>query len=105
MTEHDVQNNIRLELSKHGVKCFRMNVMGSYTQDGRYVPPCVPRGFSDLFGVINGRAFFIEVKSPNGRTEKKHLEEQTAFLKQMSDAGALTGFASSVEEALIICGL
>ena len=77
---------------------FRMNVGKGYTMDGRWFSSDVPAGFSDLFGVrkSDGRAFFIEVKTPKGRPTK----EQKHFLEQMRDAGAVAGICRSAEEAV-----
>jgi len=101
LTETDVQSSIRLELSNCKCKIFRINVIASYTKDGRYVPPCVPNGFSDLFGVSpTGQAIFIEVKKPGHKTNKTHLQEQLNFLDQMRKSGAIAGMCESVEEAI-----
>lgn len=97
--EKDIQNEIRLALNPYAI-VFRINVGGFMTSDGRYITTGVPRGFSDLFGVrrSDGRAFFIEVKTPKGRTTKY----QDNFLKQMRKAGAICGVARSAEEAIRI---
>jgi len=93
--ESDIQNAIRLYLTSIGIISFRVNVIGSYTKDGRYVPPSLPEGFSDIFSVMpNGRALFIEVKS---RTGKLSLKQQN-FLDRMSNHGALAFVARSVED-------
>lgn len=85
--EHRIQNEIRAAVSVFCI-IFRMNVGKGYTMDGRWFSSDVPAGFSDLFGVrkSDGRAVFIEVKTPKGRPTK----EQKHFLEQMRDAGAAT---------------
>lgn len=100
--EHRLMDDIRLELSKHGAAVFRANVGVMRTPDGRYVNTGIPKGFSDLFGVLpNGRAFFIECKvKPN-----KPTPEQINFISAMQARGAYAGVAYSVEEAVQICGL
>lgn len=99
MKEIDVQNSIRLALNDIAV-VFRANVGVFNTQDGRVVSTGLPKGFSDLFGFrkIDGRMFFIEVKSKNGKLKK----EQMHFLKTMSAYGAITGVARSAKEAIEI---
>lgn len=99
MTEHDLQCKIQKALCKDGYTVFRINVMGSYTKDGRFVPPSVPKGFTDLIAVKDGRASFIEVKcKPN-----KPTAEQINFIERMKNKGCCAGVAYSVEEALEIC--
>ena len=95
--EHRIQNEIRAAVSVFCI-IFRMNVGKGYTMDGRWFSSDVPAGFSDLFGVrkSDGRAIFIEVKTPKGRPTK----EQKHFLEQMRDAGAVAGICRSAEEAV-----
>lgn len=96
MSEHELQNEIRLALSDICV-LFRINVGGAYTEDGRWFSSGVPKGYSDLSGVrrSDGRAVFIEVKTPTGRIRP----EQRDFIEAMQKCGALAGFARSIEEA------
>ena len=100
--EHELMDNMRLALSQHDAVVFRANVGTGRTIDGRYFNTGLPKGFSDLFGVLpGGRAFFIECKvKPN-----KPAKEQVNFIEQMKSCGAYAGVAYSVEEALEICGL
>lgn len=95
--EHRIQNEIRAAVSEFCI-IFRMNVGKGYTMDGRWFNSGVPAGFSDLFGVrkSDGRAVFIEVKTPKGRPTK----EQKHFLEQMRAAGAIAGVCRSAEEAV-----
>nr|DAG17403.1 MAG TPA: Nuclease [Caudoviricetes sp.] len=96
LNEHELQNEIRLALSDSCV-LFRINVGGAYTEDGRWFSSGVPKGYSDLSGVrrSDGRAVFIEVKTPTGRIRP----EQRDFIEAMQKCGALAGFARSIEEA------
>lgn len=95
--EHRIQNEIRLALADT-CAMFRINVGKGYTPDGRYFDTGVPRGFSDLFGVrkADGRAVFIEVKTPRG----KPTDQQKNFLETMRKNGAIAGVCRSSEEAL-----
>ena len=96
MTEHDIQNLIRAETADIAV-IFRANVGSGITYDGRHFDTGLPKGFSDLFGFrkSDGRAVFIEVKSPTGRLRP----EQENFIRKMQVYGALAGVARNVEDA------
>jgi hypothetical protein len=61
-------------------------------------------GDPDLYGTIRGRHFEIEVKRPNDPSSQL-TELQTQRLLEWKMAGAITGVARSVEEALIMLGL
>mgnify|MGYP005843442195 FL=1 len=56
-------------------------------------------GDPDLYGTVNGRHFEIEVKRPGGGTLTPLQEVR---LQEWAAAGALTGVARSVEDALQI---
>ena len=96
MTELDVQNLIRCGVSDIAL-IFRANVGQGFTMDGRKFSTGLPKGFSDLFGfrISDGKAFFIEVKSPTGKIRP----EQQNFIDRMRQNGALAGIARSVEDA------
>ncbi len=97
MTEHEIQNNIRVAISPYCV-IFRANVGCGRTFDGRYFDTGLPKGFSDLFGVrkSDGKAVFIEVKTEKGRVRP----EQVIFLEQMQKNGAIAGVCRSPEDAI-----
>ncbi len=97
MTEHEIQNQIRLETAPYAI-LFRVNVGSGFTKDGRYFNTGVPKGFSDLFGVrkSDGKAVFIEVKTPKGRPTDKQIN----FINQMKKQGAIAGICRSAEEAI-----
>lgn len=99
--EHRIQNEIRAALSDSCV-IFRINVGKGYTPDGRYFDTGVPKGFSDLFGIrkSDGKAVFIEVKTPTGRP----TDGQKKFLKAMQNIGAIAGVCRSVEDAMKLIG-
>lgn len=58
--------------------------------------PFQPAGVPDLFGVVGGRAVFVEVKLPTGRVSRI----QWATMKRLGDAGAIVAVATSVDEAV-----
>lgn len=98
MTEQDIQNLIRIAVSKNN-KIFRANVGKVRTQDGRYFDTGLPQGFCDLFGFRpDGQIFFIEVKKPGGKVKEK----QKHFIDVVKRNGAIAGVAHSVEEAIDI---
>lgn len=94
--EHKIQNEIRIALADRCM-LFRINVGKAYTKDGRYFDTGVPKGFSDLFGFrkSDGKAIFIEVKTPTGRP----TDQQKKFLNAMLKAGAVAGVCRSVQDA------
>lgn len=120
MTEHDIQNEIRLALSEKGYYTERVNVGSGYLIDKqlmeelkRSCPPAlkaklerVPyfstgavKGRSDLSAIKDGRISFIEVKNEFG----KPTQEQLNFIKQMQTRyGCRAGIARSVEDAIAI---
>ena len=95
--EHRIQNEVMAVCSEYAI-LFRVNVVRGQSRDGRYISSGVPAGYSDLSGVrfSDGRAVFIEVKTPTGRVSK----EQKNFLHQMQKAGAIAGVCRSAEEAV-----
>ena len=58
----------------------------------------LPDGFSDLTGVrtTDGKAVFIEVKTPKGKPTKK----QVNFISKMRAYGAAAGICRSVDDAI-----
>lgn len=97
MTEHDIQNQIRLELSKLGYCVFRINSGKIKMADGRWFDTGVPKGFSDLIAIKDGKISFIEVKTETGRPS----EEQKKFIDVMKNKyGCNAGIARSVEDAI-----
>lgn len=94
--EHSIQNDIRNSTTDIAV-LFRANVGQGLTYDGRHLDTGLPKGFSDLFGFrkSDGRAVFIEVKTPTGRIRP----EQQNFINKMRLYGALAGVARSVQDA------
>ena len=100
MTEHDIQNEIRIRLSQLGFCVFRINTGKVKLHDGRWFDTGVPKGFSDLLAVKDGRAYCIEVKSENGKASP----EQKHFLATMRDRyGCVAGIVRSADEAIKLC--
>lgn len=99
MTETDIMNQIRMDVSAAGNLIFRANVGKVRMKDGRWFDTGLPKGFPDLFGVdASGYIFFIEVKAPSGRIR----DEQKRFLDAMTARGIRAGVAHNSTEALEI---
>lgn len=98
-SEHEIQNEIRTAANPYAV-LFRINVGSGTTADGNYLSTGVPKGFPDLFGFRrnDGKAVFIEVKTPKGKPTAK----QKKFLETVRKYGAIAGIARSAEEAIRI---
>ena len=109
-SEHRIQDEIRLELSKHGI-VLRLN-SGKFWQgkrlwsdelkrfvltDLRPVQGC-PEGTSDLLFIGENDIAFIECKDDKGKLRP----EQEKFLNLMRAYGHKAGVARSPEEALEI---
>lgn len=107
-----IQSEIRLALAPHAL-LFRTNA-GEFWQGRRvysqeFGQPVLinlqkveglPKGYSDLSGVrrSDGRAVFIECKTPTGRVRP----EQERFLAAVEACQAIAGIARSPDEALDI---
>ena len=125
MQEHDIQNAIRLEITRQrlGVS-FRTNVGRAWTgndirkhadgsitiMDPRPFQTGLPEGYSDLtvvvpvivtpamVGSLIGIAGFLEVKNAKGKATAAQLH----FIEQMQSLGARAGVARSPEAAVRI---
>lgn len=95
--ETNIQNNIRLALSKRGHIVLRYNVGKFYTLDGRFIK-VGEVGVSDLLGhrIPDGKAFYLETKTTVGKASK----EQKQFINAMKQTGAIAGFVRSVDDAI-----
>jgi hypothetical protein len=96
MTEHDLQNKIRLILSEMGYITFRINVGKFKLYDGRWFDTGLPKGFSDLIALKNGETIFIEVKIIGGRISNN----QKIFIENMKNNGFKAGVVYSVDDVL-----
>lgn len=99
-SEHKIQNEIMLALSKHNCTIFRANVGSVKTADGRWFKTGLPNGFPDLVGFrwVDGKIFFIEVKNATG----KPRPDQIIFHKMLESHQIIHGIARSVQDALMI---
>jgi len=110
LTEKDIQNQIRLALSRHGT-VFRTNAGEFWQGEIRYSREFkqrvlvnlrkiegLPKGFPDLLFLGPGQAAFIECKTKTGRLS----EEQGRFAGLLERYGLPHGTARSPEDALKI---
>lgn len=107
VSEQEIQQQIRLQLSRGPVRLWRNNTGALLDQRGQMVTYGLCKGSSDLIGlrqVVIGPehlgqtlAVFsaIEVKGPRGRA----TPEQLAFIAAVQRLGGLAGVARSVEDA------
>jgi hypothetical protein len=99
-SEHEIQKQIQLSLSKNQCTVFRANVGKVFMKDGRWFDTGLPKGFPDLFGFrwVDNQIFFIEVKSKTG----KPRPEQVRFHNFLVVKNIVHGIARSSEDALKI---
>ena len=97
--ETKLQNQIIVALCRNGCVARNHTVGQFFTKYGSLIR--VGRnGEADIWGhrIADGKAFYIEVKLPGEEPRPAQLQ----FLHAMKRAGALSGCAHSVEEALNI---
>lgn len=109
-SEHNIQNEIRTSISEMCV-IFRTNAGDFWQGDVVYSKEFkqkvlinirrvegLPKGYSDLSGVriSDGRAVFIEVKTPSGRPTKAQLN----FINKMREIGAVAGICRCADDAV-----
>ena len=97
--ETTLQNKIIVALCQNGCVARNHTVGQFYTKYGSIVN-IGHHGQADVWGhrKSDGRAIYIEVKLPG----EEPREDQQKFLDAMQRAGALSGCAHSIEEALQI---
>lgn len=122
MTEHDIQNEIRLKLSELGYYTERINVGAGYLVPKAlmdrlkrsaspelkaelnripFFSTGAAKGRSDLSAIKDGRVFFLEVKTKTGKASP----EQLSFIDTMRERyGCTAGIVHSVEEAVELVG-
>lgn len=100
ISEHKIQNDIRVALSQHKCTVFRVNVGNIKTPDGRFFSAGVPNGHPDLYGFRwnDNQIFYIEVKSTTGRPRR----EQIQFHEFLDKHGVIHGIARSPGDAVKI---
>lgn len=99
-SEHEIQNDIRVALSRHRCTVFRVNVGNVKTADGRFFSAGVPSGHPDLYGFrwSDNQVFYIEVKNERG----KPRQDQVQFHRILAQHGVIHGIARSPDDAVKI---
>ena len=97
-SEHKIQSEIMLAVSKEGCTIIRTNVGKVRTADGRMFSAGPPPGWPDLTGFrhSDGKMILIEVKNETGKLR----EDQIKFQKFIEDKPVLYGVCRSVEDAI-----
>lgn len=100
-SEHKIQNEILVALSKNNCVVFRSNAGKIRTEDGRTIM-LFPPGFPDICGwrKLDGKFFAIEIKNERGQLR----DSQKRFAKFASTQPIIYGVARSAEDALKIVG-
>lgn len=99
-SEHKIQNDVRIALSRHQCTVFRVNVGSVKTPDGRFFSAGVPSGHPDLYGFrwSDNKIFYIEVKNERGRPRK----DQIRFHDFLQSHNVIHGIARSPDDAVKI---
>lgn len=98
-SENTIQDDILKYLTERGYTCWRQNTVGVYDQkQQRYRTPSkyAVKGVSDVIVLSEGKAYFIEVKSDNGRQD----EDQELFQAFVERAGCEYYVVWSVEDVV-----
>ena len=94
MKESNIQQLVRMELSKQGAIVWSNNTGVLKDDQGRPVRYGLCNGSADLIGIYKGQFLAIEVKTAKG----KPRENQLNFLKVVRDNGGIAGIARSTED-------
>lgn len=98
-SEHAIQNEILVALSKHDCTVYRSNAGQAWSASGQVIK-LFPKGHPDITGFkhSDGRVFFIEVKNERGRLR----DDQVKYSEFLSKFPVIHGVARSVNDALKI---
>lgn len=96
--EHQIQNEIRLALSRNQCTVFRVNVGKIHLPDGTFFQTGVPNGHPDCYGFrwVDNQIFYIEVKNERGRPRK----DQIRFHNFLQSHNVIHGICRSADDAL-----
>lgn len=99
-SEHEIQSEIMVAVSKHHCSIFRTNVGSVRMADGRWFKTGLPVGFPDLCGFrwLDNQMFFLEIKNAKG----KPRPDQIRFHQFLMQHHVIHGIARSVDDALKI---
>lgn len=99
-SEHLIQQQIQVAVSKNDCHIFRANVGQIRLPDGTFFKTGLPKGYPDLHGFkhSNGKIFYLEIKNEKGRPRP----EQIKFHEMLTKFNIIHGIARSPEQALMI---
>lgn len=99
-SEHHIQQEIQIAVSRHQCSIFRTNVGKVKLPDGRFFSTGLPKGWPDLCGFrwVDNQIFFIEVKNATG----KPRPEQIRFHEFLQSHNIIHGIARNAHDALMI---
>jgi penicillin-binding protein-related factor A (putative recombinase) len=104
LKEKQIENSILSYLKLRGLFFYKQETVGIFdSKKGVYRRKnSIHRkvGVSDIIGVINGRAVFIEVKSAKGKLSPGQVQ----FLEEAKQNGAITIVARSIEDVEHVLG-
>lgn len=98
MTESNIQKEIMEYLTLRGYLVWRNNSGGK--KIGKYYIHMAPEGSPDIIGIqpVTGKFIGVEVKKPDGKTEKKRAEKQRLFSENIQKLGGIAIIAYCVED-------
>lgn len=96
-SEHQIQNEIMIELSKHDCTIARSNAGKAYSPSGSVIM-LFPKGWPDLTGFrhSDGKVILIEVKNDKGRLRP----DQKKFAEFIKKYPVIYGVCRSVDDAI-----
>lgn len=99
-SEHAIQSEIMLALSKHGCIVARTNVGTVRTVDGRIFNAGPPPGWCDLTGLVKstGQIVLIEVKNEHGQLRKD--QKRFGEFIRTNAPNAIYGVCRSAQDAI-----
>jgi hypothetical protein len=99
MSEREIQHAIREALGLEPGVCLWRNQVGQYTEERggrkRVIRTGLAVGSADLVGIVDGRFFALETKSPTGRP----TAEQSRWLQLVRNMGGFACVVRSADEA------
>ena len=100
--ENEIQYNIRVALGRIKGLALFVNPVGVAKFKNAMVRYGLAVGSGDLIGILapTGRIVSLEVKDPNGKTNKKRAKSQRLWRNLVRSLGGYACIVRSVDEAL-----
>lgn len=98
ISETQIQKQIMDYLISQRILYWRLNTQGiqHFSQGRQFFKPNPNRGMADILAILNGRAFWIEVKSAKGKLSP----EQILFAEKVVQQGCLYIVAKSIDDVI-----